>query len=203
LKFSAFLEKYEENKQSKSGQVGALAHVRLISGPGNDHLKQKLERMGQTFENPFIHISNWVKGEQYSLDALIQCVEEMYSIDQQKAKAIAMIADTKETINKLNSGKFTFGSMLKNDSEKKQQVVEKGLMIQELEQDVINFDTIKKILIIYLAQIAIPTYQKQSKERYIMAMGRMCISEVKNSNTVADCWHSFKQLIDTYNIKLD
>ncbi len=71
LKFSAFLEKYEENKQSKSGQVGALAHVRLVSGPGNEHLKQKLENMGQQFENPFIHIANWVKGEQYSLDALI------------------------------------------------------------------------------------------------------------------------------------
>jgi hypothetical protein len=39
LKFSGFLEKYEENKQSKSGQVGSLAHVRLISGPGNDYLK--------------------------------------------------------------------------------------------------------------------------------------------------------------------
>ena len=114
-----------------------------------------------------------------------------------------MIADTKETINKLNSGKFTFGSILKNDSEKKQSVVEKGLLIQELEQDVINYDTIKKILIIYLAQIAIPTFQKQSKERYIMAMGKMCVSEVKNSNTVADCWHAFKQLIDSYNIKLD
>jgi hypothetical protein len=36
-----------------------------------------------------------------------------------------------------------------------------------------------------------------------MAMGKMCVSEVKNSNTVADCWHSFKQLIDSYNIKLD
>jgi hypothetical protein len=51
--------------------------VRLISGPGNDHLKQKLEKMGQDFENPFIHISNWVKGEVYSLDALIQSVDEM------------------------------------------------------------------------------------------------------------------------------
>ena len=26
-----------------------------------------------------------------------------------------------------------------------------------------------------------------------MAMGKMCVSEVKNSNTVADCWHSFKE----------
>jgi hypothetical protein len=151
LKFSSFLEKYEENKQSKSGQVGALSHVKLISGPGNDHLKQKLERMGQDFENPFIHISNWVKGEQYSLDALIQSVEEMYSIDSQKKNCIAMIADTQATIDKLNSGKFTFGAMLKSDQEKKQSVVEKGLLKVELEQDVINYDTIKKILIIYLA----------------------------------------------------
>ena len=37
--FSNFLDKYEESKQKKSGQIGQLAHVRLISGPGNDHLK--------------------------------------------------------------------------------------------------------------------------------------------------------------------
>ena len=68
--------------------------MRLISGPGNDHLKQKLEKMGQDFENPFIHISNWVKGEVYSLDALIQSVDEMQSIDGQKKQAIVMINDT-------------------------------------------------------------------------------------------------------------
>ncbi len=69
-----------------------------------------------------------------------------------------MIADTQATIDKLNSGKFTFGAMLKSDTEKKQSVVEKGLLKVELEQDVINFDVIKKILIIYLAAVAIPTY---------------------------------------------
>ncbi len=49
LKFSAFLEKYEETKQSKQGQVGSLAHVRLISGDGKGYLKQKLKNMGQSF----------------------------------------------------------------------------------------------------------------------------------------------------------
>ena len=65
--FSNFLEKYEETKQKKSGQVGELAHVRLISGPGNDHLKQKIEGLSADFQNPFIHVSHWVKGEVYSL----------------------------------------------------------------------------------------------------------------------------------------
>ena len=50
--------------------------------------------MGQDFENPFIHISNWVKGEVYSLDALIQSVDEMQSIDGQKKQAVVMINDT-------------------------------------------------------------------------------------------------------------
>lgn len=39
----------------------------------------------------------------------------MYSIDNQKKNAIAMIADTQATIDKLNSGKFTFGGLLKSD----------------------------------------------------------------------------------------
>jgi len=41
--FSIFLEKYEETKMKKSNSIGELAHVKLISGPGNDHLKQKIE----------------------------------------------------------------------------------------------------------------------------------------------------------------
>jgi len=33
-------------------------------------LKQKLEGLANDFQNPFIHISNWVKGEVYCLGAL-------------------------------------------------------------------------------------------------------------------------------------
>ena len=68
--FSLFLEKYEETKMKKSGQIGELAHVKLISGPGNDHLKQKIESLSEEFQNPFVHISHWVKGEVYALEAL-------------------------------------------------------------------------------------------------------------------------------------
>jgi hypothetical protein len=43
------LEKYEDNKQKKSGTVGQLAHVRLISGQGGGYLKNKLEKLGEDF----------------------------------------------------------------------------------------------------------------------------------------------------------
>jgi hypothetical protein len=39
----------------------------------------------------------------------------MYDVETQKKNAIAMIADTQTTIDKLNSGKFTFGGLLKSD----------------------------------------------------------------------------------------
>jgi hypothetical protein len=79
-----------------------------------------------------------------------------------------MIKDTEETINRLQSGKFTFGGMLKSEKEKKESIIVKEAMITELKQDVINYDVIRKILLIYLSLIAIPSYQKQAKERYIM-----------------------------------
>jgi hypothetical protein len=68
--FTNFLEKYEENHQKKSGKVGELAHVRLISGDGQGFLKDKINDLGLNFQNPFLHISHWVKGEVYSLEAL-------------------------------------------------------------------------------------------------------------------------------------
>jgi hypothetical protein len=48
--------------------------------------------------------------------------------------------------------------MFKDETAKKQSAVEKGILKLELEQDVINYDVIKKILIIYLATVAIPTF---------------------------------------------
>lgn len=40
--------------------------------------------------------------------------------------------------------------MFKDETGKKQQAIEKGLIKAELEMDVVNIDIIKKILIIYL-----------------------------------------------------
>jgi hypothetical protein len=41
--FSNFLERYEEGRGAGSTEVGALSHVRLITGDRNAALKDKLE----------------------------------------------------------------------------------------------------------------------------------------------------------------
>lgn len=185
--FAKFLAQYEETKDKASG-TGELAHVKLVSGQGGDYLKAKLEGLAAEFQNPMIHISHWVKGEMYSLDALTQCVNEMIDIDNQKRKAQADIIEIQHTIDKLNTGKFTFGSMLKSDAEKKASAVQKQQAKAELEVDVVNFDQVKKILTLYIDAIAIPQYKRKSAQRYIEAMGKMCNAEVENASSISDCW---------------
>ena len=65
----------------------------------------------------------------------------------------------------------------------------------------VNYDVIKKILVIYMATVAIPDFQRNAKRRYVIAMGHMCDSEQHNSTTITECWDSFKKLIDAFGIK--
>lgn len=52
-----------------------MAHIRLISGAKGGMLKEKLEVMVDKQTNPIKHIGNWVKGEVWSLEALIYAKE--------------------------------------------------------------------------------------------------------------------------------
>lgn len=65
-----------------------------------------------------------------------------------------------ENINKLNAGKFTFGSMFKGEASKKQEAIAKETTRAELQKDVQLYDVLKKYLTIYLATVAIPNYKQ-------------------------------------------
>jgi len=119
MQFSNFLERYEDGRGQSSGEVGALSHVRLITGDNNSALKDKLEMMTQQHANPFVHINHWVKGEVWCLEALTEAVGQKDAVDIRKKNCEGEIVSLTESINKLNSNKFTFGSMFKNEAGKK------------------------------------------------------------------------------------
>jgi hypothetical protein len=75
--------------------------------------------MAAQYKNPMLYISHWVKGEVYSLESLTQCVNEMLNMDNLKKKTASDIAEIRQSINKLNGGQFTLGSMMKSNAEKK------------------------------------------------------------------------------------
>ena len=161
----------------------------------------KLDKMTSQQTNPVRHISYWVKGEVLALESLIAAINYKDSIDSLKKGCSKDIQDLTDSIAKLNSGKFTFGGMLKSESAKKESAVQKATVKAELEKDLINYDIIKKYLTIYLSTIAIPDFKRQRVESYIRSMGRMTQDEVMNANNTLDCWSSFGQKIEQYNIK--
>lgn len=79
-------------------------------------------------------------------------------VPNQKKQTIAQIKDTQDTVERLATGKFTFGAMLKSDTEKKESIINKEALIMSLKVDVDNYDTIRKLLIVYMSTVCIPEF---------------------------------------------
>lgn len=65
---------------------------------------------------------NWVKSELLELNALIEAISRKEGVEAARTNALKKIKDRKETIDKMNQGKFTFKGMFKNTGEKASQV---------------------------------------------------------------------------------
>jgi hypothetical protein len=63
-----------------------------------------------------------------------------------------------------------------------------------LEKDVENWDRVKKVLTIYLAEVAIPFYQAKKTEKYVATMLCFSYDEMLNAETHLACWGDFKNL---------
>lgn len=60
-----------------------------------------------------------------------------------------------------------------------------------------NWDKIKKVLTIYLAEVAIPFYKERKTDKYIGAMMYFSYDEMTNADTHLACWGDFKNLTET------
>lgn len=167
----------------------------LLYGAWGDELKQKLTKTAETIQNPFKHMRNWVKSELMELNALIETISRKEGVEAARSKALAKIRDRKETIDKMNQGKFTFKGLFKNTSEKAQSVQTMLNQIAEFEKDVKNYEIIRNYLIIYLAEVAIPAFKDNKFTNYLAAMENFCCQEVENAKHSSACWKDFLDVI--------
>lgn len=168
---------------------------------GQGKLKDRLQIMAEAQRNPIKHISHWVKGEVLSLEALIYAIGQRDAMDRAKQKALTDCSEAQDTIDKLNAGKFTFGSVFKSESAKKESAITKAALKLQLEEDIINYDILKRFLSIYFATIAIPDIKSTKVKNYVQAMAKMCGDEVSNASSLTECWSNFQDLIVQLNIK--
>ena len=138
---------------------------------------------------------NWVKSELMELQALIEAISRKEGVEAARTNAIKKIKDRKDTIDKMNQGKFTFKGLFKNNGEKATEVQSILNQIAELERDVKNYETIRTYLIIYLAEVAIPAFKDQKFSNYLTAMHGFCSQEVSNAKNHSACWSDFLDVI--------
>ena len=130
----------------------------------------------------------------------MEAISRKEGIEAQKARTISKVKDQKETVDKLNTGKFTMKGMFKSKEGKASQTQEILNNISQGEKDITNYEIIKNYLIIYLAEIAVPAFKHQKMQNYIKAMQMFCGSEIQNSQAQQECWSKFLHSINTIQI---
>lgn len=115
--FADFLVKYEENMSKKAKAEDPLT-VKLLTGDSKLDLKQKLIDNASAMRNPFKYIRDWIKGEIMDLQCVLECIARKEGIESTKSKAISKVKDNKDTVEKMNTGKFTFKGMFMSNTSK-------------------------------------------------------------------------------------
>lgn len=72
--------------------------------------------------NSFVYMRNWVKSEVNELAALIEIISRKDGVEGAKQRTLQRIRKRKETIDKMNNGKFTLKGLFKNAGEKANEV---------------------------------------------------------------------------------
>lgn len=66
------------------------------------------------------------------------------------------------------------------------------------EKDIENWDHIKKILAIYIYEVAIPNFKNRKMKMYVEAMQNFSFEEMFCAQKQQACWGDFKKLTDVY-----
>ncbi|TNV81241.1 hypothetical protein FGO68_gene10278 [Halteria grandinella] len=198
--FVDFLCKYEDlnHRAQTAGSLDpnqSTPAEAIVNAPEGAHLKDLLATTAANARNPFIYMRNWVKQQIFELQALMQAITCQINVEKQRQNTIAKIQKKKETIEKLNTGKFTFKGLFKNAGEKANEIQLMLSQITQLEQDVYNYQFIRAHLIVYLSLIAIPWFKERKSGTYVSSMRNFCRQEVKNNQASLKCWGDFLTVI--------
>ncbi len=86
--------------------------------------------------NPFKYIRDWIKGEIMDLHCVLECIARKEGIESTKTKAISKVKDNKDTVEKMNTGKFTFKAMFMSNTSKASETQNILQNISQTERDI-------------------------------------------------------------------
>jgi hypothetical protein len=192
--FSDFLSRYEETN-TKRAKPSDPPVVHLVTGESRIDIKQKLVDNASTVRNPFKHVRNWIKGEMLEIQCVLESISRKEGVEANRSKAVSNVKNSKETVDKMNQGKFTLKGLFKSQSGRAAETQNILQSISQSERDIQNYEIIKNFLVVYIAEIAIPAFKAKRQGDYLRAMAAFCDQEISNARTQSSTWTDFLEAV--------
>ena len=119
MSFVTYLTQYEDSQEANAKGIGDVTQIKIFCDQESG-LHKKLETMIDGHVDSVTHLRNWVKGEVLALQSLINAIIIKSGIVNNIKTKAEEIAKLQTDIDKLNTGKFKFRGIFKNDEEKRE-----------------------------------------------------------------------------------
>lgn len=190
------LSQFEENNLSQYADQNAN---KLIYGDvGDTELKDKMKELTEEMKNPFFEFYMWIREEINDLEAMLQAIAGRDSIINMKNKTISKKNSCAIELDKLNAGKKTWKTMLKSQSGKQVEITTLTNNIANCERDSELYEKIVRMLDVYLADTALPTFKEEKIKTYYKLIQEFSVAEINNSHASATYW---SKVLDHSNLK--
>ena len=94
----------------------------VISDPSQEVLREQITSLPQRLKNPFKIMREWVKGEIFDLQSVLEAIGHKDGMEGAKTRTETRIRKDKETLDKMNAGKKTFKTLFKSSTGKASEI---------------------------------------------------------------------------------
>ena len=140
-------------------------------------------------------MKNWVKGEILEIEAIMEAISMKEAMVSRKDKSASKKKHNQKDLEKISQGQFTMKGLFKNKEAKANTQQQLLSEISMAEIDIVNYDILRNFLVIYLAEIAIPSFKVVKMNGYFNSMTNFCLEEISNAQKHQDTWSDFIEVV--------
>jgi hypothetical protein len=147
--------------------------------------QQLVPSVRKTAVNPYKLVKKWLKAEILDVQAILECIDSIETFKALRAKAQLKLAEDRNTLQKLQTGKRTFGSFFSTKS-KPTLITEHENSIRAAQEELHDIETLLRIITCRLSSHEIPHFKDLKSMKFEMIVYGFATSAVKEYDDIAE-----------------
>ena len=94
----------------------------VISDPNQEAMRTRITSLPQNLKNPFKIMREWVKGEIFDLQSVLEAIGHKDGMEGAKTRTETRIRKDRESLDKMNAGKKTLKTLFKSSTGKASEI---------------------------------------------------------------------------------